>query len=155
VQEVYSVFRTDPERSAEMTMKFLGLATIALAWSTSIAAAQEAVPTPQELGKLLHPGVLQGGGKTPTGAASNAAAVSSGWNVQHCWTSVWYSTGSNGYLFAFNIEGTYFYAQNGPGGGGYSGAANTLLQVCNTGELYGVYVTDPSSLAFAEIQSKW
>ena len=138
-----------------MPMKSLGLAAIALACSTSIAAAQQAAPTPGELAALLHPGVTLGGGRLSTGAAANGAnaSVSTGWNYQHCYTNIWYSSGTSTYLFAFNVEGTYFYAPNGPGGG-YAGAANTLLQVCNTGQLYGVYVTDASSLAFSDIQTK-
>jgi hypothetical protein len=140
-----------------MTMQSLGLAAaIALACSTGVAAAQEAAATPQALGALLHQGVLQGGGKAPGGTANaNAsAALSSGWNLQHCWTSVWYSNGSTSYIFAFNIEGTSFYASSGISSGGGL-AANTLLHVCNTGQLYGVYVTDTSTGQFTEIQSKW
>ena len=138
-----------------MLMKSLGLAAIVLACSTSIAAAQGAAATPQELGTLLHKGIPQGGGKIPGGAAANAASVTSGWNVQHCWTSIWVTYGGSAtYLFAFNVEGTYFYASTGPGGG-YAGAANSLNRVCETGQLYGVYVTDPSTLAFSEIQTKW
>jgi hypothetical protein len=137
-----------------MPMKSLGVAAIALACSTNIAAAQQAAPTPQELAALLRPGVSLGGGRVSTGAAGNAPTVSTGWNLQHCWTSVWYSNGNSTYVFAFNLEGSYFYASNGPGGG-YAGAANALLHVCDTGQLYGVYVTDASTLAFYEIQTKW
>ena len=136
-----------------MPMKALGVAAVALACSTNIAAAQQAAATPEEVAALLHQGVAMGGGRLSTGAAANAANLSTGWNFQHCWTAQWYTNGSSAYVFAYNLEGTYFYAPNGPGGG-YAGAANTLLQVCDTGQLYGVYVTDPSTLAFSWIQTK-
>ncbi|MBV8357729.1 MAG: hypothetical protein JO189_07300 [Deltaproteobacteria bacterium] len=138
-----------------MPTKSLGLAAIALACSTSIAAAQQAAPTPGELAALLHPGVTLGGGRLSTGAAgnaANAASVSTGWNYQHCYTAVWYSSGISTYVIAYNVEGTYFYAPWS--GGAYAGAANTLLQVCGTGQQYGVYVTETSSLAFSDILTK-
>ena len=138
-----------------MTIRSLGLAAIALACSAGIAPAQEAAATPQALGALLHQGVLQGGGKAPGATGNATAALSSGWNLQHCYTSVWYTPGgSTSYIYAFNIEGTYFYASSGlTNGGGL--AANTLLHLCDTGQLYGVYVTDTSTGAYTHIQSKW
>jgi hypothetical protein len=131
-----------------MTTKFLGLAAIALACTTAIASAQTAgPPTPQALGALLKGGDKGGGVVNP--GAGPTANLSSGWNLQHCYTSVWYFDGSNNYIFAFNQEGTYYYAENNT----YPG--NTLLHVCDYGWEYGVYVTNTSSGAYSEIYSKW
>jgi hypothetical protein len=131
-----------------MKFRLLGLAAIALACTTVIASAQTvAPPAPQALGALLK-GVVKGGG-VATPSAGATANLSSGWNLQHCYTSIWYTDGTNNYLFAFNLEGTYFYTENDI----YT--ANTLLHVCDYGYEYGVYVTNTSTGAYSEIYSKW
>ncbi|MGH6813789.1 MAG: hypothetical protein ACREDM_16110, partial [Methylocella sp.] len=97
--------------------------------------------------------ITTGGGKLGAGPSASVAIVA-GWNLQHCYTSVWFTPDNvNFYIYAFDREGTFwFYGINTPL---HASAQEELVNVCRTGQLYGVFVTNAGTGAYDEIWDKW
>jgi hypothetical protein len=130
-----------------MSMKVFALAIAALASSVGGAAAQSAVapPSPGALQSLVHPGITAGIGRIPGTTATKE--LSAGWNLFHCYTSIWYTDGSNQYLFGYNWEGTYVYAENN------TYLSNEIINICRDAHEYGVYSSNGST--FYELWDRW
>jgi hypothetical protein len=122
-------------------MKAYALAIAALAASVGVAAADPPSPA-----SLPHAG-SKGSGKLP-GALTPAAPISTGWNLAHCYTSIWYTDGTNQYIFAYNSEGTYVYETN------IEVLGDMLIDVCRQHNEYGFYVYN-SAGNYEEVWNKW
>jgi hypothetical protein len=137
-----------------MTIRFAVLtATLALACSMGVAAAQDAGPIvpvgPDVIKKLIpSPSIVQGpaanaAAASGAGATLNAPGnVPTGWNYFHATYCEWYYDGSNNYLFVFPSEGGYWYIVNN------DYATKTFLTGCVNGYYEAVYVYNSSTGAF-------
>jgi len=128
-----------------MSMKAFTLAIAALASSVGVAEAQSAAAPPAAIASLFRPGVTAGIVRIPGATASKE--ISTGWNLFHCYTSVWYTDGSNQYILGYNWEGAVIYAQNN------TYLANEIINVCRDVHEYGVYSSNGST--FFELWDRW
>ena len=128
-----------------MSVKVYALAIAALASTVGVAAAQS--NTKPDLKALIRPGISSGMGAIGVMPGNVQANFSTGWNIYHCYTSVWYTDGSNNYEYAFNSEGTYIYAFNN------AYLANEIVNICREHNEYGVYSSNGST--FFELWDKW
>lgn len=141
-------------KMAKHCLKSIGLAAFFAGCSLGVAMAQTPHFDPAELKALVK---KPPGAAAPSGSGSGklagtpAAAPAAGWNTGHCWTSIWQYDGTNYYIYAFNVAGDYYYSYiNSPL---ISSLQSTLLDVCRTGQQYGVYLN--SDGAIIDVQTKW
>ncbi|MDQ6702097.1 MAG: hypothetical protein M3Z96_02800 [Pseudomonadota bacterium] len=140
-------------------LKYAGLAALLLGCSAGLAQAGPA-PTPDELRAMINSGTKSTvgiDGKTITtggNARAGSTAIVSGFNLEHCATSVWFTPDNvSFFIFAFNNDGSVFFAGiNTPL---ITSVQEELIDVCRAGQLYGVFVTNTSTGAFDEIVDKF
>ncbi len=81
-------------------------------------------------------------------AGATRAALIAGWNAFTCSASRSYAAGGATYVYALNTDGSFFYwLQNNP----LVGNQTELQFACQHGA-YSVYITNPTTGAFNQVQ---
>jgi hypothetical protein len=125
---------------AHKYLKHAGLAALLLGCSVGLAQAQ--VPTPPPLPGQIHRGAaatgIGGSGTVP----KTAAACATGWNIFYCTSSYTTWDGTNSAVTAFNTDGSSFTWTSG--GDLLATNGEALINACNTGHLYWIFITGTS-----------
>jgi hypothetical protein len=116
--------------------KHAGLAALLLGCSVGLAQAQTPTPppSPDQMPRGAAAKAIGGSGITPK------AACTTGWNIFYCTSSYTTWDGTNSTVTAYNNDGSNFTWTSG----GYLLATNgeALINACNTGHLYWIFITN-------------
>jgi hypothetical protein len=125
-------------------LKNVGLAAI-LSISAGFAQAQQPPPmSPAEL-KALSPRPATAGPQVGGGAANTknvGASFATGWNLYYCTASETLWDGTSSTVWAFNTDSTFFFWTSA--GTQLSTNGEALINACNTGHLYWIFITTTS-----------
>lgn len=125
--------------------KHAGLAALLLGCSVGLAQADSPTPPPQSPDQLRALLGHSGTAKASTGGAGLAAkgaACTTSWQPYWCTSSQTFWDGSSSIVWAFNTDGSVFSWTSG--GDLLATNGEALINACNTGHLYWLFITSTS-----------